>query len=164
MTTPVMTYDPNSGRAFTALLRNATGDIHYGHITILFDRNWKSRTAEQQQEMWELFKSYQGRNFRIHTVDERRPDQRSVRFKSDELAAIRAGLIAKIKERTPGFVFDASRDRTLEHFHSELNPDVAEEIGIGRHELAPIEPFFTFVPATGFKTKECHFNMIDYKA
>lgn len=87
-----------------------------------------------------------------------------MRFKSDELAAIRASLIAKMKEETPNFVFDASRDRTLDHFHSELNSDVAEEIGITHAQIHFAEPVqFRFIPATGFKSKECHFAMADYQ-
>lgn len=160
-----MTYDYNSGRAFTALLRSPDGTAHYGHISIVFDRDWKNRTAEQQKEMWELFKSFSGRVFTIYEVEERRSDQRSVRFQSKELAEVRKALISKIKERTPNFVFDASRDRSIEHFHSELNPDVALHIGIAPAAIyvnPPPPPVFTFIPGCGFKTKECHPTMNDY--
>lgn len=156
-----MTYDRHSGRAFTALLQSADGRKH-GHITFDFlgDGLWSNLNAEQQLDFWNFFVSFANAPFRVNAVYARQPSDRSVRFQSTTLGVMRAQMRQRLQNLYGHVVsFDCTRDPTVDSFHSELNWDVAQVVGLVSPDC--VKQTYYLIPATGWKQRECKFTITD---
>lgn len=149
----VVQYNKESGRAIGHFYVSADGKGYFGHTTLLFTgAYWKTLSAEVQQGVWNKLRSFAGREWFVDEVFERQPGDRSLRFRSETLKAMKQEigdyLIANGVKRP----YDFTRDPTLSHYHTEMNRDVAAGVGVIPGAK------FVFTPCCGYKHKELKFD------